>query len=138
MLDHCPFRSVSITQHAFSGVMRWVSLRGKVTASACCTAAWPLVSAVISCQLKGSRGQPSEKDEEQQKKKKRNETEDLPQTSDRLTWSRIFTADLQLPYVFIRVSEKKNCSRKRERIAFQSPVNKVCIDLIARVIRFAV
>ncbi|KAF4070485.1 hypothetical protein AMELA_G00285980, partial [Ameiurus melas] len=53
----------------------WVSLRGKVTASACCTAAWPLVSAVISCQLKGSRGQPSEKDEEQQKRKEKKRKE---------------------------------------------------------------
>lgn len=47
-------------------------------------------------------------------REKKNQREDLPQTSDRLTKSRIFTTDLQLPYVFIRVREKSGSGKRGE------------------------
>lgn len=71
MLDHCPFPSVSITQRAFSGVMRWVSPRGQSDSQ--CLLHCRLASRFRSDQLpieRVERAAEWKKKEEQQKGKK--------------------------------------------------------------------
>lgn len=103
-----------------------------MTASACCTAAWPLVSAAISCQLKGSREQPSGKKGGTTEKKMKGKTYRRSETH---TDSHFHSRPPATVCFHKSRRNKKNGSR---RIVFQSPVNKVGIDLIAHVIRFAV